>query len=610
MSNKNNKYDDKSKNKNNRNQSRNGNNSSGTGKEDSTIKNSSEGSAMSGMIKDATSIPFNWASGMRVPLGDGYSTDSYPQMMGLYYQPTLGISTSNESPIFVASKEAWQTANVNNGRVPQYDPVDLGMYFYAAGNLEIAFAICRKIYALCWYYNGENRSVPNMWFDMLHIDFDSISEDLENFRTNINLRIRKVNKTFSIPDGLEFVSRQKRMIESIFTDEESLKTQLYMFHPVCLYKWDEGSIDPETQEAIPTRLVPVPWFDVLTEHGETIDPYSQPQVYPAASTIWTPRTNLYDAKAIYAWLDSFIDPLIGSTDIDRMISDLQNANTSMHIIDSISEEEEITISKDDSMLMMIENLRIARQARMSTKISGANKYRYIGHYYPAITVNNDINAGYPIFTYRTSAYRKDTEDWLTPLLSFQRRVLQNWVAGKTINMHTDNPSTEEQYLATRWVPHLSYTPQENSGDYPDGEMDVVSCSTELIVDAVIYWRRYSSANMAHPATSRTVWIHVPPMLFNEPTGTENEFTTFGEPEARTLAYLSVFHRHFEMAYTPYDYNNTEFQDMGIASMMTPYWELDKWGYFQNTSLDKCHNISVLVAFNTSLNKKFNTSSSR
>lgn len=249
MSNKgNNKGNNKKGNYRNNNSNRGGNTKTSTyGKPDrmeTPTNDPSWHAANEQLLHDVASFPFAQPTGSTINLNNELKradvlNGSYavPGLMILDLMPTYGYSDSAGDPMNVAAQSLYSFIRHTNSGARNYDPTDLMIYLMSIDQLYSYISWLQRVYGLSTAYTQLNRYYGANSLTCEGIDLPSSEEHLANFRAGINLLIDKVAQ-FVVPNCLPVFKKHATTFSGVYIEGESIKQQLYMFHPVAFGRFE------------------------------------------------------------------------------------------------------------------------------------------------------------------------------------------------------------------------------------------------------------------------------------------------------------------------------------------------------------------------------------
>lgn len=258
------------------------------------------------LLRDSASVPFVYPMGAPVDVNiKGFEKATVPGICTMELCPTIGFSADPKSAINVAAKSLYTYVRHANSGSRNYDAPDMMMYILAAADVFSYINYLQRVYGVAMLYNQMNRYIPEALLQAMHIQPDSIRNNLANFRYGINVLINKAS-SLAVPSDIALFRRKAFLYSNIYKEGISIKDQLYMFVPTGFYQYS----DPGFLMLVP--LVP----------GTVIVP-SKPSAtnYEFRTAKYTDMT--YEDLLEYG--NSLLDTLFGSEDMGLMNGDILKA---------------------------------------------------------------------------------------------------------------------------------------------------------------------------------------------------------------------------------------------------------------------------------------------
>lgn len=257
------------------------------------------------LVKDYASFSFNQANGLFYnPLKDienpniavlkGVGANFTPAMLVADILPTIGKSDLPTSAPNIAAQQLYTLVRKANSGAANYDKTDLMMYILAMDSAYMLYEELVRAYRLLGKYNYMNRYFPDSILKSLGFSSD-LGDNLSDFRGILDLFAYQL-ASLNIPDQLAIIRRHSWMFSNIYTDAQSIKSQLYAFKPAGYYVWTEGTAGQKTYLNYVTRT------DLYTSH-DVVD----------------------SIGTIRGAINTIMQPLLGSEDVGNMSGDMQKA---------------------------------------------------------------------------------------------------------------------------------------------------------------------------------------------------------------------------------------------------------------------------------------------
>lgn len=194
---------------------------------------------------------------------------SVPGIASLTWMPTPGVSTDAHSPIMVAANKFFTALRLKNFSTSVYDPVDVMFYFLACDSIFAFYAYLTLIYTNTKKFSFLNQYYPAAILEALNVDYNDIKDHLDDLLFYINLSAEKLSK-LRVPKDVYFIARHMHMSAQIYKDSESEKSQLYVFVPQFLYKYNPTVPSLETVD-IGASVNKLTFSDLKTKFDSLLD---------------------------------------------------------------------------------------------------------------------------------------------------------------------------------------------------------------------------------------------------------------------------------------------------------------------------------------------------
>lgn len=213
------------------------------------------------LLRDSASFPWSQAAGVEISMASSFrpaQTETTPQgRVDHHYvratqsgvgimklAPTIGFNEDAASPINIAMNAIYTKVRYQNSGHANYDAPDLMIYCLAMADIYAEIQWLMRIYGIASsLFSQRNRFVPEKTLEGEGIDYNSIKNNLSNFRYGVNLLINKA-ASLCVPGNFTLFLRRAFIYSGIYTEGTSIKDQLYMFSPEGFYEYglnDDGS---------------------------------------------------------------------------------------------------------------------------------------------------------------------------------------------------------------------------------------------------------------------------------------------------------------------------------------------------------------------------------
>jgi hypothetical protein len=182
------------------------------------------------LLRDSASIPFSWPVGIPLRTNSKMVLDNIPGVCALRVVPTVGTSLNSNSPVNVASSAIYSWVRHANSGHANYEAPDLMIYLLAMSNVYSFIVWMQRIYGYVTLYDQRNRYLGRGIAAADGVDFDSIRDNLANYRYFLNAYINKV-ASLAVPATMPIFSRLAFLYSNIYCEGPSVKDQMYMYTP-------------------------------------------------------------------------------------------------------------------------------------------------------------------------------------------------------------------------------------------------------------------------------------------------------------------------------------------------------------------------------------------
>lgn len=204
------------------------------------------------------------------------------------YEMVPGISKDGASAINMAAKKLYTFVRHVNSGSRNYDSPDLVMYCYSVISTYAFIAACERVYGIIKEYSCKNRYYAKAIVQSMGFDYDSIILNLADFRLMLNIAISKLN-TLKVPSYWTIWTKEWYLNLAMFKDGDVDKSQIYYYRMRHAWKYNES--------------------------GTYVGSLTPVDLYSAS----------LDVTAIQSTLDTLINALVASEDINIMSGDILKA---------------------------------------------------------------------------------------------------------------------------------------------------------------------------------------------------------------------------------------------------------------------------------------------
>lgn len=287
------------------------------------------------LLQLAANIPFSQATGTKFSLSlynDEVGAESIidsdlsiPGIMTLAVIPCPSDASSPNSPLNIAATSVYSFVRHANSGTPQYDAPDLMLYCIAMSQVYSYINYLQRVYGCMNLYANMNRYLPRALVQAQNVDFDSVLQNLPNFKYGIDALIHKA-ASLACPASMTYFQRCAFMFSGLYSEGETVKDQLYMYIPQGFMQYQE----------------------VKEETGGSLS-------YVAFRTSGGVK---YTYQELLKYGNELLDPIISSQDMNIMSGDILKAYGSEGIL-------KLALVPDNYMIMPTTDLTVLEQFQNS-----------------------------------------------------------------------------------------------------------------------------------------------------------------------------------------------------------------------------------------------------
>lgn len=235
---------------------------------------------------NVANLPFSTANGDA--RSDYDSAVAVPGVMVMRYAQTIGQAGGND----VVNQAAqaffnYVTQGYTSTSVPVEGP-DLFMYQLAVSALVSLFALGHRAYGVMTKYSPFNKYLAKVLVEACGFNFSNLQDNLENFRSRLNVMQSQVNQALHIMPDFRQLERWFNLNAHVYADSLTEWFQMYVFVPARVFKYSATASDTGTC----LEYVNLDNYNAF-DGGMTIAQY-------------------------FNLLNSLIEPLIGDSDVNLM----------------------------------------------------------------------------------------------------------------------------------------------------------------------------------------------------------------------------------------------------------------------------------------------------
>lgn len=195
-----------------------------------------------------------------------------PGIAVLDWYPSVGYSNSSLDPASVVCKELYARVRQAYSSDLDVDGPDILVYLMSLDSVFAYIAWLKRIYRACTAWSPENYVLPDAVFRACNISAADQSYLLQHrmrLWNEINTLVLQTRQ-FKCPAVMDIFNRHYWLSDNIYTDANSLNSQLYMFNPAGLYFYEARNVPDVTPviQASGLNLTPMPYFGYSREANE------------------------------------------------------------------------------------------------------------------------------------------------------------------------------------------------------------------------------------------------------------------------------------------------------------------------------------------------------
>lgn len=414
------------------------------------------------LAKDVASLSFNNALGakFRIEQELDYGTgtgktfiNTIPGIATINVAPAIGYSGDGSSPINIAAKNIYSYVRHMNSGHSNYDAPDLMMYLAAMDSVYAFIATLMRMYGTARTFSQVNRYIGDALLSAQGVSPLEIRASMADFRAYINMFITKAS-AFCTPNIMTLYRRHFWMFSGVYKDEDILKSQMYMYRPVSLWKYEE--LDGAG------KLTATPFLaSFTTTNGITVGS-------------WT-------LQNIYTFGNQLLAALTNSEDINIMSGDILKAYGQNNLW-------QLGLINEDYAVLPVYSEEVLDQIHNTT---------FVGNR-PTTGVNQTTTAD-PTPTMSGLDVTQNTDPNQDGRIVFTPEFIgvshPSW--SRLIDLHYDAPTPEEVLVATRNTVMGAVMSQTNTYT-----LEILSCGSDLALFLSIYSMSTTTGNVI----SQQYWL--------------------------------------------------------------------------------------------------------
>lgn len=284
------------------------------------------------------------------PIGDltaraNLKNDVVSGVCAVHFMPTMGFANQTmNTPLTKVGLQMYAQMRMQLGSTASYDATDIMMYLGAMDSAYLHYALGSKIYGMLRLSSPFNDYVLRHVAEANSIDYDSFAQNLENFRSQLNL-FGIFLASRNVPGEFDIFARHIWTQMHMWKDSNTAKAQLYTMVPDGYYIYTEATSGPG---------------------------YLAANLYPYARTGASSGLLTYTQWQNIA--NTMFENLTGS-DVDQMSADIGKAfKENLYMLNLIPEEYILPIDYSEELMMQIENSQLCGYPQVTAIGSSSTNY--------------------------------------------------------------------------------------------------------------------------------------------------------------------------------------------------------------------------------------------
>lgn len=195
----------------------------------------------------AGSFPYPYRPGMNMTWAQNTSakrTYTVPGFMILDWMPSIGYSATATDPASVLAKEVYaKVRSVFSGSI-NADAPDFVMYILAMDSIYSYIAWLKRLYRCLSAWTPENYALPEVLisgFGLSNSEIQALRENKTRLWQLINELVLQSRK-FKVPANMDIFNRHYWMSDNVYTDWDSINSQMYAFNLKAVLKYAEQNM--------------------------------------------------------------------------------------------------------------------------------------------------------------------------------------------------------------------------------------------------------------------------------------------------------------------------------------------------------------------------------
>lgn len=165
---------------------------------------------------------------------------AFPGVLAMYLVPGVGVSLDGTSAVNVAARKQYTWIRRSKSSYATYEPSDLMQYEIAMSQAFQYYNWMCRLYGLLNLYSQINRYLPDALLTANRVNQADLKANMSDFLFYINKFGSQIS-SLAAPASLPYFKRQAWLYSSIYTDDHSGKSTIFMNCPAGFYVYDEAN---------------------------------------------------------------------------------------------------------------------------------------------------------------------------------------------------------------------------------------------------------------------------------------------------------------------------------------------------------------------------------
>lgn len=231
--------------------------------------------------------------------------EKFATIMGIRVNPSPGVTKMGLQGNPLASGcnqmgRKWYTKySAFSNKPTNYTPEDISIANLAVGELISMIEFAKRAYGIAFNYNIRNRDIPRQLLSAMHIDPDSLLNNLSQFRMRLN-KILVTASAIPWPEDVKWFKICRDIYAHVFVDETSPMAQYFVISPLTTWILDE-TYSQSGSGLVTTRL----------DNNTVTD-----------ANIGTLKSYTFTADQLLDTIENMVDALLSSATLNFVYADI------------------------------------------------------------------------------------------------------------------------------------------------------------------------------------------------------------------------------------------------------------------------------------------------